>query len=286
MTVVNTHGSFASHVLALNGFKMVSASVSKWLGTGTIGAGPEPMWKMCAYRCQQTRREAAPRRQHRLCAGNPQTTTRPQGCQQSQLHQSADTVAGQHASMHIDVGDQPERESTGVGTAGYQKVYGPEGTCEDKASFRRSLETGKAIQVKDLKAFLGICDRRTGGNVIRGGSKPELQGRLADDVDMDIFFGEGCPGAWAPNSGTQITREKCHVSAIVAAWSDSRLFDEFLAWGYDLPLFTWSLANHSPVRNPLPAAHSYDLENDWPRRLVDNWDDSQGYTNGNRQSTR
>jgi hypothetical protein len=179
---------------------------------------------------------------------------------------------------HIDVGDQPQLEHA-VGTAGYQKVYGPGGTCEDKASFRRSLETGKSIQVTDLKAFLvyaHMC-KQVGTNPIRtGGTKPVLQRRLADDVDMDIFFGEECPGAWAPKSGTQTTREKCHVSAIVAAWSDSRLFDEFLAWGYDLPLFTWSLANHSPVCNPQPAAHSYDLENDWPRTLVDNWDEVKG----------
>ena len=46
MIVVNTHGSFASHVLALAGLQMVTACVSKWSGTGTIGGGQEQMSKM------------------------------------------------------------------------------------------------------------------------------------------------------------------------------------------------------------------------------------------------
>jgi hypothetical protein len=101
---------------------------------------------------------------------------------------------------------------------------------KDKASFRQSLETSKGIQVKDLKQCLGFAGARLGGN------KSDLQAKLADGVDMDIFFGKGYPGPWAPNLGTLISREECHVSAIVAAWSDARMFDEFLAWGYDLPL--------------------------------------------------
>ena len=115
--------------------------------------------------------------------------------------------------IHCDAGDEPGRE--GTGGEGYRNGYGPQGMWNDKASFRQSLETGRGIQVKDLKQFLGFAGARLGGN------KSELQARLADDVDMDSFFGEGCPGPWAPNLGTQISREKCHVSAIVAAWSDA-----------------------------------------------------------------
>ena len=167
--------------------------------------------------------------------------------------------------MYCDTGDEPGRE--GTGGEGYRKIYGPQGMWKDTASFRQSLEIGKGIQVKALKEFLGFAGARLGGN------KSDLQAKLAGSVDMDSFFGEGCPGPWALNLGTEINREKCHVSAIVAAWSNARMFDEFLAWGYDLPLLAWSLANHSPVRKV--THHSYDLENDWPRTLVDNWDDTK-----------
>ena len=165
--------------------------------------------------------------------------------------------------MHVDTAEEPERD--GTGGAVYQKEYGPHGTRNDNASFKQSFETGQGIQVKQLKEFLKFAGARVSG------TKPELQARLADVVDMDSLFDEGCPGPWAPNFGTEISRQKTHVSAIVAGWSDARMFDEFLAWGYDLPLLAWSLAKHSPVRKV--TYHNYDLENDWPRTLVENWDD-------------
>ena len=64
--------------------------------------------------------------------------------------------------VHYDRGDQPGRECTGG--EGYREEYGTQGMCNDKASFRQSLETGKGIQVKDLKQFLGFAGARLCGN--------------------------------------------------------------------------------------------------------------------------
>ena len=92
--------------------------------------------------------------------------------------------------MHLAIVDQPGREHTGGG--GYRKGYGPHGTCIDKASFRQSSETGKGIQMRELKELLGFVGGRVGGN------KSASQAWFADGVDMDNFFefGEGCPGPW------------------------------------------------------------------------------------------
>ena len=53
--------------------------------------------------------------------------------------------------------------------------------------WNQSLQTSKRIQKDELKDFLGFVGARVGGNM------PVLEARLADDVDMDSFFGEGYP---------------------------------------------------------------------------------------------
>ena len=253
-----------------NGYCVCVQMVGHWYDWGWPGADVEDVHELLPANKKKGRPRKAAQALHR----QPADHDAPPGG--SNLNSSNLRARWRDSRyIHYDLGDVPNADRCD----GYQKAFGPQGFLHDKVSFRKSLQTGKRIPKDDLKQFLGFVAGRVGGaNAI-------LSERLADGVDMDSFFSTSidgpCAGPWVPNKGTKVSKEKCHVSAIVAAWSDARLFDEFLSWGYDLPLFAWSLANlpvdlASESTVGMVAAHNYDLDgDDWPRMLVRNWDDTK-----------
>ena len=157
----------------------------------------------------------------------------------------------------------PEGQAENAVPHAYEKQYGKHAGWSDEHSFRNCSFTGKRIVNKTLQGLL------TSIGVSKTGNNATLVSKLSDKIDMyGLFQGHQ---EWALLSQLHPSvKLRNHVSSIFGAWSDCRLFDEFLAWGYDLSLLTWRLANDW-VDIGL-SKHSYNLwGHDWPSVFTDSW---------------
>jgi hypothetical protein len=111
----------------------------------------------------------------------------------------------------------------------YQKTYGPTGTEKDGDSF-------KDVKVETLKIFYSTWRMLGHGSLKLPAKKAEMARKLADNVDMHLFW-EG----WLEDDQPESDRFKEFVQLVVLSWSQARLCDEFLQWGYNLEAFVREL---------------------------------------------
>ena len=120
----------------------------------------------------------------------------------------------------------------------YEKRYGPKGVEQDEESFKQS-SNGGAITVSALKEFYSIL-RALHGTLPTLSLKADMVKGLANWVDMDLFW-----AGWLENDQREWDRFRALLHSIMLAWSQARLCDEFLQWGYDLESFVKELPDDS-----------------------------------------